>query len=56
MFRKAKVKLFFSHCCHCAIFAQNHTKHQTKGLEELTAKKQPNIFLSQSNRVGLKKK
>jgi hypothetical protein len=53
MFRKAKVKQFFSH--YFAIFAQNHTKHQTKGLEELTAKKQPNIFLSQSNRVGLKK-
>jgi hypothetical protein len=54
MFRKAKVKLFFSH--YFATFTQNHTKHQTKGLEELTAKKQPNIFLSQSNRVGLKKK
>jgi len=42
MFRKAKVKLFFSH--YFATFAQNHTKHQTKGLEELTVKKQLFFF------------
>jgi hypothetical protein len=52
MFRKAKVKLFFSH--YFATFTQNHTKHQTKGLEELTAKKQL-FFFRRAIELALKK-